>query len=171
MRTVINYCVSAFLLVVIQIFILNRLSLGYGIYIMLPPVLLIILPFRMKLHYLMIIAFGMGLIMDVFMNTYGLHASSLVLIAYLRPVLYQFFSPSDEYTRGENTHIYATASKAIAVLFSMLLIHHFWFFTIESFSVDNYLYTLLRIGLSTIASFIACVLTFFLFFAKDHVAK
>lgn len=171
MKAFIKYLVSAFLIITVQVLILNRLSIGHGVYLMLPPLFILILPFRMKLHHILILSFAFGLILDTFMNSYGLHASSLVMIAYLRPILFRFFSPSDEYTRGENTVQYASTSKFVLILFFTLLIHHIWYFSLESFNIDGFLTTVLRIALSVFASFILCYFTFLIFYRERHVIK
>lgn len=169
MKAFIRYIISAVLIVIVQVLVLNRLSIGYGIYLMLPPLYILLLPFRMKFHYLLSLAFIIGLALDVCMNTYGLNASSLVLIAYLRPIIFRFISPSDEYMRGENTNMYASFSKFVIILFFTLLIYHIWYITLESFSVDGFLFSLIRIVMSWLASFILCTFFFLLFYKEKHL--
>lgn len=171
MREVIRYIISACLIILFQVLIFNKLSVGYGIYILLTPVFLLVLPFRMKLHYMLIIAFVMGITLDIFMNTYGLQASALLLVAYLRPIIFQFVSPSDEYIRGDNTSKYSSYSKFITILFFILLLHNIWYFTLENFNIDNFSFTAIRIGLSLLASLILSVLTFMLFFSERHLHR
>ena len=69
------------LFVFLQIFIFNQLEFGFGIHLLMCPLYIMLLPFEMNIIILLMIAFGMGVFVDVFSNTYGLHASSLLLMA------------------------------------------------------------------------------------------
>ena len=52
-------------------------------------------------NVLMLVAFLLGLTVDVFSNTPGVNAGASVLVAFMRPTLLRLFSPRDEYENFE----------------------------------------------------------------------
>jgi len=97
MNEVIKHSIRFIVLVILQSLILNQLEIGWGIQLMVYPLLIILLPFELGTIYLLTIAFVMGMVIDSISNTYGLHTSSLLLVAYLRPQIFKMFAPLDGY--------------------------------------------------------------------------
>src|SRR5574343_527302 len=95
MNEVIKHSIRFIVLVILQSLILNQLEIGWGIQLMVYPLLIILLPFELGTIYLLAIAFVMGMVIDSISNTYGLHTSSLLLVAYLRPQIFKMFAPRD----------------------------------------------------------------------------
>ena len=94
---------------------------------------------------LMLIAFLLGLSIDVFSNTPGVNAGASVLIAFMRPVLLRLFSPRDEYENFE-PGIYTLGPWAfVRYAFVTALLHHTVLFLLEAFSFVNLGYLSLRI--------------------------
>ena len=94
---------------------------------------------------LMIMAFFLGLTIDIFSNTPGVNAGASVLVAFMRPRLVELFSPRGEYENFE-PGIYTLGIGAFmryAVV--MILIHHTALFLLEAFSFANIEYLSLRI--------------------------
>ena len=152
---------------VIQAFILNQLEIGWGIQVMVYPLFIMLLPFDMGLIYLMLSAFGMGLLLDAVSNTYGLHASSLLLFAYFRPVIMKIFSPRDGYEKMREGNIFEMGTRWFVYVFGGLLaIHHFWFFLLEIFRLDELLFVLQKTLLSLPLSYAVCYLLQALFIAR-----
>lgn len=94
---------------------------------------------------LMIMAFLLGLTIDIFSNTPGVNAGASVLIAFMRPRLVDLFSPRGEYENFEpgiyTLGIWAFVRYAVV----MTLIHHTALFLLEAFSFANIEYLSLRI--------------------------
>jgi rod shape-determining protein MreD len=144
-----KYIVSFILLLAADILVISKLNLSFflnpHIYIM----FIILLPMFTDRHVLMLTAFFMGLIVDQFLGTGGIHAASALIMAYLRQVLLVAFAPRDGYGKDD----FLTIDKFGLVNFLMycgfmVLIFHFSLFFIELFSFRNILITLVR----TIAS-------------------
>ena len=77
-------------LIVVQVLILNNLIV-FGQYIPFIPVLLLFwFPMYIPKSIMMVVAFFLGLIIDVFTDTVAFHAFSLSTIAYLRPSILKF---------------------------------------------------------------------------------
>ena len=98
---------------------------------------------------LMIMAFLLGLAVDVFSNTLGVNAGASVLAAFMRPVLLRLFSPRDEYENFE-PGIYTLGTWAFVRYATMVtLLHHTALFLLEDFSFLHLGYLSLRILCST----------------------
>ncbi len=155
------------LFLIVQVVVLNQVELGAGTLMMIYPLFIVLLPVDTNIFLSLFLAFALGISIDVMSNTYGLHASSLVLLAYFRPIIFQAFAPRDGYEIDlePNVHImgYRWFIKTFGVL---LLIHHFWFFLMELFRFDEILYVLQKTVLSFPLSFILCVLLQFLIIRK-----
>jgi hypothetical protein len=101
----------------------------------------------------------MGISIDAISNTYGLHASSLVLVAYLRPVLFKIFAPREGYDILKEGNIYEMGTRWFLYVFGLLLlIHHLWFFLLEIFRFNELLFVLRKTILSLPLSFLICLL-------------
>ena len=88
-------------LVLVQVLMLNNICL-FGlatpfIYIY----FLLVLDKDTDRNALMVMAFLLGLTVDVFSNTPGVTAGASVLVAFMRPGLLRLFSPRDEYENFE----------------------------------------------------------------------
>ena len=60
------------LFVLFQVLILNNLEPGLGLYAMIYPLFIFMLPFQMGTVPLMLLSFVFGLVIDSFSNTFGL---------------------------------------------------------------------------------------------------
>lgn len=137
-------------LVLVQVLMLNNICL-FGlatpfIYIY----FLLVLDKDTDRNALMVMAFLLGLTVDVFSNTPGVNAGASVLVAFMRPGLLRLFSPRDEYENFEpgiyTLGIWAFVRYAII----MALLHHTALFLLESFSIADMGYLSLRILCSTL---------------------
>ncbi len=96
-KNFIHYIVTFFLFLLLQVLVFNHIALfGYAV-----PLLYIYyilkLPTKMNPNWVVLIGFLMGLILDVFCNTLGMHALATTTAAFARaPMLYLFLPRSDD---------------------------------------------------------------------------
>ncbi len=167
MNTFLKYSLRFIALMFIQTLILNQLELGWGIQLMVYPLLLVLLPFDIDTIPLMGIAFLLGFGIDAMSNTYGLHTSSIVLLAYMRPIIYKMYAPRDGYENFADGNIYEMGTRWFVFVYgSMLIIHHLWFFTMEIFRITDFFFIMQKTLLSLPLSFILSLLVQALFVAK-----
>jgi hypothetical protein len=147
------------LFVLLQVFIFNQIEIGLGITLLLCPLYIMLMPFDTNIFVLMGLAFLMGLNVDIMSDTYGLHASSLLLFAYFRPIIFNFFSPRDGYDVLKSPTIFDMGQTWFLYTFgSLLLIYLTWFFIIEIFSFNKIIYLLQKIFLSLIFTYLLSLL-------------
>ena len=94
---------------------------------------------------LMVIAFLLGLAVDVFSNTPGVNAGASVLVAFMRPGLLRLFSPRDIYENFEPGIYTLGVGAFVRYAFMMILLHHSALYLLEAFSLANIGYLILRI--------------------------
>lgn len=151
-----------------QVLVLNQIEIGFGIQLMIYPLFVLLLPVEMKTITLMLIAFGFGLLIDAFSNTYGLHTSALLVFAYMRPVIFKLFSPRDGYDVLLETNVFTMGYRWYIKAFgSLLLLHHFWFFLFEMFKLNELVFVVQKTLLSILLSFLLCLFLQYLFIKKS----
>lgn len=139
-------------LVLVQIFVLNNIRfMGYinpYIYIL----FILALPVRFSRGFSMILAFALGLIIDSFTNTMGMHTFASVLIAFLRNPIIKLFVNVEEGINPVPSFSSFGASAYVKYVITLILIHHTAFFFLEVFSWIGFGHTLLRIALNTVVT-------------------
>lgn len=153
MKDFIKYSIISLLLVVFQVIILNNIQL-FGLFNpFLYILLIIIVPTNIRPSLLMLIGFALGFVVDVFANTYGIHAATTTLMAFIRkPILKLLISNENLEKRipsfsnfGSHYYLYATV---------MVLIHHFTLFMFEAFSFEFFGVVILKTLVSSIITII-----------------
>lgn len=153
------------LLLTAQIIIFNNINfLGY--ISPFPYLLFIILyPVNGNKYGLLLASFLLGIILDIFSNSGGIHATSCVVLAYYRPYLFKFsFGLSYEYQTVKLNDV-LTPERFSFILLSVL-IHHLLLFVLEAFQFSFFWDVLIRTILSTIFTILICVLIIYLI--KPH---
>lgn len=147
----------------LQVLILNHIRIAgfinpfvYILYVML-------LPTAISGWLLLLAAFAMGLGVDLFMGTFGLHAAATVFIAFMRPSIIKL-SVGSEPEKIIEPNLSALGGRSFfAYSLSLVFLHHFVVFFLEAFSFENFFYTLLRTISSIVVSeiFILCIVYIF----------
>lgn len=166
-KTLQKYLIQFVLLIVLQLLIFNNIEFsGYVnpyIYIL----FILLLPFETPKALLLILAFILGITIDLFMGTPGVHSSATVLTAFLRPVVLGIFEPRDGYQTGTNPRIlYYGLEWFIKYTVLLVVIHHITLFYLEVMSFDHFFNTLLRALTSVCFTLLILVLSQFLVLRK-----
>jgi rod shape-determining protein MreD len=150
-----------------QVLVLNQIEIGFGIQLMIYPLFILLLPVEMGVVTLMVAAFVLGILIDALSNTYGLHASSLLIVAYIRPMIFKLFAPRDGYDALVETNIFTMGTAWFLKVFGILIVvHHLWFFMLEMFKMNEIVFVLQKTFLSAPISFLICILLQYLFIQK-----
>ncbi|MEZ7500002.1 rod shape-determining protein MreD [Flavobacterium sp. Arc3] len=149
------------LLLAVQIVIFNNMNF-LGFIMPLPYMLFIILyPVNGNRTGLLLSSFLLGLTMDVFSNSGGVHATACLTLAYLRPSIFKFsFGISYEYQTIKLNDV-LTPERFSFILISVI-IHHFTLFILEAFQVSFFWDILIRTLLSTVFTIISCIIIIYL---------
>jgi rod shape-determining protein MreD len=149
------------LLLAVQIVVFNNMNfLGYiSPY---PYLLFIVLyPVNSNKSGLLLASFFLGIIMDLFCNSGGIHTTACIVLAYYRPYLFRFsFGLSYEYQTVKLNDV--LTPERFSFLLLSVVIHHFVLFTLEAFKISYILDILIRTLLSTIFTIIICIIIIYL---------
>jgi len=160
------YIVSFVVIVLIQVMLMNNIQFSGFINPYFYILFIILLPINIPSYLLLILGFLLGITIDVFSNTPGIHASATVFIAFLRPFIINSYN-LDEKERMMIPSISNIGLKwFIKYVAIMIVAHHFFLFYIEVFSFSGFLHTLLRCVLSSIFTFVFILISQFLIFRK-----
>lgn len=123
-------------LLLLQVLILDNVMLFGFINPYLYPLFIILLPLNLKPIPTLLIAFAMGLSVDVFEDTGGVHAFACLVIAYVRPLILRFaFGINYDY---QTLKFYDEGFKPRFIYIAiMVLIHHLMLFSLEAFSFQH----------------------------------
>jgi hypothetical protein len=154
-------------LVLVQILVFNNIQIsGYLIpnfYIL----FILLLPFETPRWLLLVSAFTLGISVDLFTQTPGMHAAATVFMAFLRPWVLEMSSPRDGYESGTFPRLYYYGFQwFLRYTVILVLAHHFVLFYIEVFRFTEFFSTLLRVLLSSLFSIILIMLSQYFIYRK-----
>ncbi|MCK0161604.1 rod shape-determining protein MreD [Allomuricauda sp. F6463D] len=166
-NTIIINILRFVLLVLAQVLIFNNLNfLGF-----INPMVYVIFfywyPIKANKALFMLIAFLLGLTIDIFSDTLALNALASVSIAYIRPAIMRFcFGVNFDFQNFsfKNT----TKLQRITFMALVVLIHHLIFYTFEILSIAHILLILKKVFATGIVTLILCILFSSLFSPKTE---
>lgn len=152
-------------LIFLQVFLLNNINLGGYINPYLYIIFIILYPLDGNKGLLIFISFLLGLSVDVFEDSGGVHAAACAFIAYIRPVVLKYsFGVSYEYNTINLKK--AETRERFTYIVSMVFFHHFIMFSMEIFSFSHILLLFKSTLFSGIFSIILIMASFILFDRK-----
>jgi rod shape-determining protein MreD len=148
-------------LLAVQIVLFDHMNF-LGFIIPLPYILFIILyPVNGNKSGLLLASFLLGLTMDLFSNSGGIHATACLILAYVRPTIFKFsFGISYEYQTIKLNDV-LTPERFSFILISVV-IHHLLLFILEAFQISFFWDILLRTVLSTVFTIVSCIIIIYL---------
>ena len=162
----INNILRFIILLLIQVTVLNRINFGgfinpqiYVLYVLLFPY------YNKHKGYLLMSSFFLGISIDFFMNSGGINAFSLTLIAYLRQDIFNIIIGKQDKNESLSFHD-IPVTKAITYILILTFIHNTAMFWLENFSFDELGAMFVRIFFSTIYSAVIIYLSLSLFIRK-----
>jgi rod shape-determining protein MreD len=151
----------------VQVLIFNNIEIGGYINPYIYILFIILLPFETPAWITLSLAFLMGLLVDIFSETLGMHTSATVFMAFLRPYILSYFAPRDGYESGSYPRIfYYGLPWFIKYATLMVFTHHLFLFYVEMFKFQDFFATLLRVILSTLFSSILIIISQYFVFRK-----
>lgn len=161
----VKYGLIFVLVVLIQGLVVNNIEINEYFNPMIYPIMILLLPFEVGALLGMVVGLVLGLSVDAFSNTFGLHASSAMLIGYLRPTIMRYLRPRDGYDIGLLPTIHDMGVIWFLTFTAvMVFIHHAWFFTFEILRFDLLLLIILKTFASLILSLGLIVLFQYIFY-------
>ncbi len=155
------------IVVLLQIFLFNNIQFSGHINPYFYIIFILLLPFETSGWLLLILSFILGISIDIFSQTLGIHASACVFMAFFRPIVLRMLTPRDEYEIGTFPRIYYYGFRWFLKYTSILVfIHHLFLFYIEIFTLSDFFLTLFRAILSSIFTIILIISSQYFIYKK-----
>tara|TARA_R110002049_G_scaffold5422_1_gene37562 strand:+ start:7675 stop:8181 length:507 start_codon:yes stop_codon:yes gene_type:complete len=156
-----------FILVLVQVLIFNQINfMGYinpYIYIL----FIVLYPTKNNRAVFIFLSFLLGLTIDLFLDTGGIHAAASVFIAYVRPVVLRssFGVLYENYAIKFNNVEFGAKLTYITIL---TLLHHLVLFYLEIFSISKIILVLQKTLFSSIFTILLIILITIIFSRKTR---
>jgi rod shape-determining protein MreD len=156
-------------LVFLQVFLLKNIAL----YDLSTPYLyilfILLLPFETPNIVLFILSFGLGLTIDMFYDTPGLHAAACTVLALVRVLFISITVQKDGFDNEPEPTLSIMGFRWFFTYALVLtLFHHFFLFNLEVFRISEIEYTLSRFLLSSIFTVFLMLVSGLLFFRRKE---
>ena len=153
----------------IQVFLLKNMTL----YNLATPYLyilfILLLPFEIPNVLLFALAFITGLTIDAFYDTPGLHAAACVLLALVRILFISVTVQKDGFDNEPDPTLGNKGFRWFSTyVITLTLVHHFFLFFLESFSISGLQYIVGRFLLSSIFTVFLILITGLIFFRRKE---
>ncbi len=152
MRYIKNIFIIPLLVVLLQVLVLNQMHIAWYATPFLYIWLIMRMPNELSRMWLITLGFIIGLVIDIFCNTLGMHTLALTTMAYMKaPVLFLFVGREDFKTgvcsiQTMGIALYLRYAITLTLIFTMVL------FGIEAFSLTSLSVLLVKIVCSTIST-------------------
>ena len=151
-------------LVIAQVLIVNHIRLGGYVHPYIYLIFVMLLPINMPGWQLLLSGFGIGLVIDLFMGTLGMHAGATTLMAFCRPTIIKLVSGSQKFENIKEPSVNQLGFPwFLRYTLCMVTIHNFTLFMLEGFSFHLVGQALLRILISVPVSVFLILLILYLF--------
>jgi len=166
-NVVFNTALRFVVLALVQVLILNNINfLGYinpYIYIL----FIVLYPVKNNRTLFVFLSFLLGLSIDLFYDSGGVHAAASVFIAYIRPPVLKF---SFGMIYEHQTIKFAQTELGNRLIYFAILttIHHLVMFSMEIFNFNDIIIILQKTLFSSIFTILLCLLTTVLFSKKPR---
>lgn len=145
----------AIFVLLIQLLLLKRIDISFEdfnyIHFTIYPIIIALFPYKSSKTLVVFLGFLLGLFVDLFYDSLGVHAAACTLVAYLRPYILNIISPPEGYKKDGLTPYNYGIAWSLSYLGIFLFIHLATLYNLEAFS---FVY-LKEIVLRTVFSFLA----------------
>ncbi|WP_295649062.1 rod shape-determining protein MreD [uncultured Mucilaginibacter sp.] len=157
------------ILVFLQVFLLKNFTL-YNLSTPYPYILFILLlQFQTPNIVLFVLSFVIGITIDAFYDTPGLHAAACTLLAFARILFISVTVEKDGFDNEPDPTLDAMGFRWFFMYALILtLIHHFFLFNLEVFRISEIQYTFTRFVLSSVFTVFLMLISGLLFFRRKE---
>ncbi len=160
-----KYLIYAIILLLVQILVFKEAYVEYGIFryvhIFIYPLIFSYLPVKYPSSLVVLIGFVMGIILDVFYSSPGVHMGAFVFTAFMRKSILNFMEPRGGYKQDVTPlEVNRGMNWYMVYLALLLFVHMLMYFVLEYFSFKFFW----QIWLSTIFSFLVSYLVLMMHF-------
>lgn len=162
-NTILTHSLRFLFLVFIQVLVFKQMTIGWSgfnyVHVIVYPLFILLLPIRTPDPVVILLGFLIGITVDLFYYSYGVHASATVFMAFIRPFVLQLLTPRGGYNINHSPNIEKFGIGWFLIYAGVLLFLHLLFYFIVSVFTHVYWEDIvLRTLFSFIVSFIVILL-------------
>lgn len=158
-RSGLFHIIYFFLYLLAQVLLFKRLVLFDTSFCFLYVAFVLLLPIEINNLVLMLIGFLLGFSIDIFYDSLGLHALSLVLVAYLRNYWLAAITPQGGYEGGSSPTLAANGFQWFLVYaIPLVFVHHLLLFFTEAGGFSMFWFTMMKVMGSVVFTITVMVL-------------
>lgn len=151
-------------LILFQVFVVNNIRLGGYVHPYVYIIFIMLLPINIPNWQLLVLGFFLGLAVDFFGGTPGLHAGASTFMAFCRPYILNLLSGHQKYENVQEPNLGQQGGLwFIKYTSCMVIVHHLFLFLAESFSFKLFGQVLLRILISAPVSIFLIIMILYIF--------
>jgi len=125
--------------VLFQVLVFRQVTFGWAtfdyVHVLVYPVFIMLLPIRTPQPILISLGFLIGIVVDLFYQTPGVHAAAGVLTAFVRPIILKLIEPRGGYNLNDSPTMEKFGFMWFLIFSSSLLfIHLIGYFSMEVFT-------------------------------------
>lgn len=150
-NSIFGQVITFFVYLFLQVFFVKELSIFNLAFCFFYINFILVLPINIDRIALLVVSFFLGLGVDVFYQTIGIHSTACILIAFLKPILADLLSSKNEIVNINIKETGMTWFLSFALI--LIFMHHLVIFLLLQFSFDRFFNTLLKVVLSTLFTF------------------
>lgn len=158
--------------VLIQVLFLQHLNFFDAAFCFLYISFILFLPIKLDRLWVLFLSFLIGILIDIFYDTLGIHTAACVLIGFLRGFLITLYGLD---SNDEIVSVISIRSVKIQVFLSYVLIltfiHHLLLFSIEANHWGLFQEVMVRSFLSTIFTFTTVFIVQYIFYSLQQRSK
>lgn len=156
--------VSFFIYLLLQVMLLKNFVLFNTAFCFLYVAFILLLPVETNTLALMVVGFVLGFMIDIFYDSLGIHASTLVLIAFLRNYWLSAITPQGGYDAGSGPSLVVNGVQWFLVYtLPLIFLHHFVLFFLEAGGFSVFWYTMVKVIGSLLFTMTVIILIQYLF--------
>ena len=168
-RNIIGLVLGGLGYLLLQALLLQNVVLFDKAFCFLYVITLLFIPLEASAILLMGAGFVLGFTLDLFYNTLGIHASACVFMMYLRPYWVSMITPSGGYDPANMPTLKNMGLQWFTTYaMPLILLHHLMLFFAAAGGFTLFWFTLVKVILSTILTFLVVVLVQYLFYKRKR---
>lgn len=155
------------LLVLAQVYVFNKIQVTGFINPQVYVMFVLMLPFQVSRFWLLALGFFVGLTVDYFLHTPGMHAAATVFLAFCRPGVIRLVGKKDDLVAYQYPNVRDAGSLwFLSYTFILVFLHHTFLFYLEVFRFSEFFFTLLKTLSNAALTTLIIMLIQYLFYSR-----
>jgi hypothetical protein len=167
-RQFFTFPIQFILLVLVQVLVLNNIQFSGFINPFLYILFVLWLPIETPKWLVLVLSMSIGLAVDIFSDTLGMHTSASIFLGYCRPYILKAIAPREGYEVNQKPSIQDLGFNWFLAYSTLcVLLHHLFLFFVEVFRFSEPFSTIGRSLASAFFTLILILITQFFFYNAE----